>query len=90
MVRIRSTCRDGRLLLDVEDNGVGMRSETLAQAAGRGIGLSNVQERLRVLYGTDFGFRINSQPGRGTRVEMELPEVAMPATARRSLAPGAD
>lgn len=90
VVRIRSTCRDGRLLLDVEDNGVGMRSETLAQAAGRGIGLSNVQERLRVLYGTDFGFRINSQPGRGTRVEMELPEVAMPATARRSLAPGAD
>ena len=90
VVRIRSTYRDRRLLLEVEDNGVGMLSEILAQAAGRGIGLSNVQERLRVLYGTDFGFRINSQPGRGTRVEIELPEVAMLATATRSLAPGAD
>ena len=90
VVRIRSTRRDGRLLLEVEDNGVGMLGETLAQAAGRGIGLSNVQERLWVLYGTDFGFRINSQPGRGTRVEIELPEVAMPATATRSLAQGAD
>ena len=86
VVRIHSTCRDGRLLLAVEDNGVGMRTKAPAQSSDRGIGLSNVQERLRVLYGTDFGFHISSEPGRGTRVEMELPEVAIPATATRSVA----
>ena len=89
VVRIRSARRDGRLLLEVEDNGVGMLSESLVEAADRGIGLSNVQERLRMLYGTDFEFRISSQPGRGTRVEIELPEVAMPPPAARSVVQGA-
>ena len=89
VVRIRSASRDGRLLLEVEDNGIGMADGSLPQANHRGIGLSNVQERLRMLYGTDFGFRISSHPGRGTRVEIELPELAMPAAATRSLVQGA-
>jgi len=38
-----------------------------------GIGLSNVRERLRVLYGTDFHLDIQSRPGEGTVIRIEIP-----------------
>jgi two-component system LytT family sensor kinase len=41
-----------------------------------GIGLSNVRERLRVLYGTDFRLEIESRPGQGTLIRIEVPELA--------------
>jgi sensor histidine kinase YesM len=40
-----------------------------------GIGLSNVRERLRVLYGTDFQLDIQSRPGEGTVIRIEIPEL---------------
>lgn len=40
-----------------------------------GIGISNVHERLHVLYGDDFRFDIHSQQGIGTFVRIEIPEV---------------
>jgi sensor histidine kinase YesM len=40
-----------------------------------GIGLSNVRERLRVLYGTDFQLDIRSRPGEGTVIRIEIPEL---------------
>ena len=49
-----------------------------------GIGLSNVRERLRVLYGTDFRLEIESRPGQGTMIRIEVPELvpAMHETTR--------
>jgi len=40
-----------------------------------GIGVSNVNERLKVLFGGDYRMWIESQPGRGTRVQIEVPEL---------------
>jgi sensor histidine kinase YesM len=40
-----------------------------------GIGLSNVRERLRVLYGTDFQLDIQSRPDEGTVIRIEIPEL---------------
>ena len=40
-----------------------------------GIGLSNVRERLRVLYGTDFHLHIESRPGQGTLIQIDIPEL---------------
>jgi len=40
-----------------------------------GIGLSNVRERLRVLYGTDVGLEIQSRPGEGTIIRIDVPEL---------------
>ncbi|MGH9792300.1 MAG: sensor histidine kinase, partial [Candidatus Acidiferrales bacterium] len=59
----------------VEDNGVGIPSALLPEVYGRGIGITNVQERLRVLYGDDFRFVITSQEGQGTQIRIELPEL---------------
>ena len=42
---------------------------------GEGIGISNVQERLRVLYGADFHMDISSKPGEGTRIRIDIPEL---------------
>jgi sensor histidine kinase YesM len=40
-----------------------------------GIGLSNVRERLRVLYGTDFHLGINSHEGQGTKICIDVPQL---------------
>ena len=40
-----------------------------------GVGLNNVKERVKMLYGEDFHFRVTSEYGQGTRVEIELPDL---------------
>jgi two-component system LytT family sensor kinase len=74
-IRIRTARRDGRLILEVEDNGVGIPPARIPGEGDTGIGISNVHERLRVLYGDDFRFDIQSQQGRGTHIRIEFPEV---------------
>jgi two-component system LytT family sensor kinase len=92
VIRIGSRRQGARLHIAVEDDGEGTSEEwrspsgcAPAPADGSaGVGLSNVRERLKVLYGADFSFRITSEPGRGTRVEIELPtEVETPLPPQR-------
>jgi two-component system LytT family sensor kinase len=75
MIRIRSRLDDGRLHLRVEDDGVGIPEEKLATLFEQGIGISNVNERLKVLFGNDYRMWIDSKPGQGTQTEIELPEL---------------
>jgi two-component system LytT family sensor kinase len=72
---IRTARHDSRLVIEIEDNGVGFSPLHLSGESERGIGISNVHERLRVLYGEDFRFDIRSQEGAGTHVRIEFPEV---------------
>jgi sensor histidine kinase YesM len=44
-----------------------------------GIGISNVHERLKVLYGQDFSMKIKSQAGKGTAIRIEIPELVTAA-----------
>lgn len=77
-ITLRSRLRDGRLVIEVEDDGVGiapersLRTGVLTQS-GNGIGMRNVRERLEVLYGDAAAFEITSRPGRGTRVTLGMP-----------------
>jgi two-component system LytT family sensor kinase len=75
---------DGRLQLEVEDDGIGMGpDEELSVAAseavrvgggnGTGIGMSNVRERMEVLYGSQAEVEVVSRPGRGTKVRLVMP-----------------
>jgi two-component system LytT family sensor kinase len=76
---------DGRLLLEVEDDGIGMDVERggVANAVGQvgtgsgagGIGMRNVRERMEVMYGNTAEVEIVSRPGRGTKVTLVLPMV---------------
>ncbi len=75
VVRFRSSLKEGRLHLLVEDDGVGIPEVKLANLRGQGIGVSNVNERLKVLFGADYRMWIDSKPGQGTRIEIEIPEL---------------
>jgi sensor histidine kinase YesM len=52
---------------------LGISPERLAEVFGGGIGISNVHERLRLLYGDQFKMDIRSQEGQGTQIHIEIP-----------------
>ncbi len=81
LIRILSTVERGIIHLVVEDDGDGIAQERLANLFEQGIGVSNVNERLKVLYGNDFRLSVISQPKGGTRTEIEIPQVATPVAA---------
>ena len=74
---------DGRLLIEVEDDGIGMDVEreggvSLGESGaerGGGIGMRNVRERMEVMYGSAAEVEIVSRPGRGTKVTLVLPQL---------------
>ncbi len=70
-VSIRSRCTQHRVIIEVEDDGVGMAAS--AESTGTGIGMLNVQERLQVVYGDAAEINIESQPGSGTMIRLTLP-----------------
>jgi two-component system LytT family sensor kinase len=72
---LRARRVDGRLYLVVEDDGVGIPEPKLATLLENGIGVSNVNERLKVLFGSHYRMWIDSHPGKGTRIEIEVPEL---------------
>ncbi|MGA2135596.1 MAG: histidine kinase [Bryobacteraceae bacterium] len=74
-IRLRSRRQEARLTLRVEDDGVGIPESRLATLREQGIGVSNVSERLKVLFGNDHRMNIESQPGLGTRIDIEIPEL---------------
>ncbi len=74
-IQLRTRNRDGRLHIEIEDNGVGISEEKMPHVYVEGIGLSNVRERLRVLYGADFRLEIESHTGRGTVIRIDIPEL---------------
>jgi two-component system LytT family sensor kinase len=77
-ITITSRLRDGHAIIEVVDDGLGMTQERLEGALGGGIGLSNVNERLRTIYGAHYQLKLRSTPGQGTSVSLEIPELAIP------------
>ena len=74
-IRIRTYRGEAKLHLLVEDDGVGIPETKLATLLEHGIGVSNVNERLKVLFGNQYRMWIDSQPDGGTRVQIEMPEL---------------
>jgi two-component system LytT family sensor kinase len=78
-ITIRSRRKDGHVAIEVVDNGVGMPARQLDPRNGTGIGLRNVDERLRVIYGANYQLKLESVPGQGTCARVEIPELIVTA-----------
>jgi two-component system LytT family sensor kinase len=79
-ITLRSRMLDGNLVIEVEDDGVGVPPERELRESvsgllwpGTGIGMRNVQERMAVLFGSTARMDMVSRPGRGTRVTLVMP-----------------
>ena len=75
---LRSRVTDSRLIIEVEDDGVGMGGAQLDESSswtGMGIGMANIAERLKVLYGDTARMTIDSHEGKGTLIRIRLPLV---------------
>jgi two-component system LytT family sensor kinase len=74
---LRSTRQAGHVVIEVVDNGVGMPQTRMEAESEHGIGLRNVNERLRVIYGANYQLRLQSVPGEGTSARIEIPELVV-------------
>jgi two-component system, LytTR family, sensor kinase len=74
-VRLTGHLVGDKLHLVVEDDGVGIPEAKLATMFERGIGVNNINERLKLFFGGEYRMWIDSKPGQGTKIELELPEL---------------
>lgn len=80
-IAISGKIADARLLLKVSDDGVGMPEEVLQRIFEikrndkSGYGVKNINDRLKLYYGAEYGLFYHSSPGRGTTVEIFIPNI---------------
>jgi len=77
-ITIKTLVDDRHTIIEVHDDGLGMSEDRLEHALGDGIGLSNVNERLRTIYGANYHLKLTSTPGYGTCARVEIPELSVP------------
>ena len=91
-VRAAASPDGARILLSVSDDGAGIPPAILCQlpesvpaehaSPGSRFAIKNIYDRLKLTYGDDFAFTIDSEAGTGTLVQLSLPS-ALPAPERR-------
>ena len=88
---------NGNIILAVEDNGLGMSGEEAAlvltdgsrvHKKGSGVGLVNVNNRIKILFGKEYGLTIESEPDEGTKVSICIPEIPYTEENRKILEQG--
>jgi two-component system sensor histidine kinase YesM len=75
-LRIEARCSRREIRFLVCDNGAGMDAQRLASLFSEtkgGYGLFNVRERIRLFFGDPYGVQVESSPGGGTRVSVNIP-----------------
>lgn len=90
--------KEGELLvLSAEDNGIGMSEEEVellltdnnrVPKHGSGVGLINIHNRLQILFGKEYGLVIESEPGEGTKVSIQIPAILYTEENRKILEKG--
>ena len=81
LISITGGLEDGKILLRVRDNGAGMEPEKLTELENGltqenqgSFGLKNVNQRIQLYCGAEYGLKFESKPGEGTIVTVTLPE----------------
>lgn len=97
-IRIVGRRKEGDLLLEVEDNGMGMSREEVSHLLdddgsrvpkrGSGVGLVNVNRRIQLFFGQEYGITVESEPDEGTTVRIRMPAVPYTEDNRKILEKG--
>jgi two-component system, LytTR family, sensor kinase len=74
-ITLRSRRNNGRVTIEVVDDGVGIPEAKQPGIMDSGIGISNVRQRLTVLYGRESSLKAESEDGKGTTIRIEIPEL---------------
>lgn len=77
LLRIRAAVNGPDLVFRVEDNGpgiAGQAAEELLKSPSSGYGLKNVNERIQLTFGFEYGISIESEEGRGTDMVVKIPK----------------
>ncbi len=85
-----ATTFSARLQISVRDTGLGASEQALIAGKARGVGLSNVERRLKAHYGDQASFSFRSASGEGTTVEISLPVNLTRAVASAPALTGAE
>lgn len=89
--------QEDKIILAVCDNGLGMSEEEVALVLtdsnrihkhGSGVGLVNVNSRIQILFGKEYGLLVESEPDEGTRVSICIPAVPYTEESRKTLEKG--
>lgn len=82
-IKIEGKLSGGLVVLTIEDNGVGVGSDKLDQllnkSASAGYGIKNVNERIKMYFGQEYGLKFESEKGSGTKVTVKFPAVQFDA-----------
>lgn len=92
-IKITSRSNNGRIYIDVEDNGKGMTADELAKLiksvdkehehcelpseSKPGMGLRNVHQRIRLYFGNEYGLKFKSKFSEGTTISVCIPAIMM-------------
>lgn len=84
LIRVSARLEDGHIKFEIWDNGVGMSEEQIQRLLTEerkkdrglsGIGVRNVNDRIKMIYGKQYGIQIESKPGEYTRVKITIPDI---------------
>lgn len=96
-IRVSGSLWDGKVILSVTDNGIGMSEEEVrflltdsdrVHKQGSGVGLVNVNNRIHLLFGREYGLTVESEPDEGTKVSICIPAVPYTEENRKLLEAG--
>lgn len=96
-IRVTGREEGGSVILAVSDNGIGMSEEEVSlvltdsnriHKRGSGVGLVNVNNRIRILFGKEYGLKVESEPDEGTTVSIHMPAVPYTEENRKRLEEG--
>lgn len=96
-IKISGKMENGQIILSVTDNGIGMCAEEVSRLLtdeqrvhkhGSGVGLVNVNNRIKIVFGKEYGIVVESEPDEGTTVSICIPAVLYTEENRKALEGG--
>ncbi len=96
-IRVTGREENGAVILSVSDNGFGMSEEqvrlvltdsTRIRKHGSGVGLVNVNNRIKILFGKEYGLKVESEPDEGTTVSIRIPAIPYTEENRKIIEEG--